>query len=73
MLFFTSTFKVIKSYKMRLAPSEWFRLNLGTRYKEFDKKWLLDNYADTKPIKLIRGFSKFALFTWHGEAVCTGD
>ena len=71
--FFTSTFKVIKSYKMRLAPSEWFRLNLGTRYKEFDKKWLLDNYADTKPIKLIRGFSKFALFTWHGEAVCSGD
>ena len=56
-----------------MAPSEWFRLNLGTRYKEFDKKWLLDNYADTKPIKLIRGFSKFALFTWHGEAVCSGD
>lgn len=71
--YFTSTFKVVKSHKLRVGPSEWFRINLGTRYKEFDKKWLVANNGLTVPVKLLRGFSKFALFSWHGEAVAKTD
>lgn len=68
---FTSNFKVVKSYKMRLGPSEWFRLKLNTGYKEFDKKWLLANEAlgATTKLKLLSKFSKFVIFSWHGEAI----
>lgn len=66
---FVTTFKVVKSRKLRIGPSEWFKFKISTGYKEFDKKWLLQNDAEALPIKYLRGWSTVAYITYHGEAV----
>ena len=71
---FVASCKVIKTRKMRLGPSEWFRFKLTTGYKEFDKKWLLNNNdAGASKLLYLRKFSKGVLFSWHGEAVATDN
>lgn len=71
---FTTSWLVLKTYRMRLAPGEWFKFNMSTKLKEFDKKWLLANdaYSIDQRIKLPAKYAKMALFTWHGEAVTKG-
>lgn len=70
---FVSTYKVVKTHRLRVGPGDWFKFKLNSGYKEFDKSWLTANNSETLPIRHMKGWSKTAVLTWHGElAMKTG-
>lgn len=71
---FCSQFMVLKKKTFKIPPGGWFKFKMDSGWNEFDNEWLNKNAALAAPIRHLRNWSKYMVFSWHGELVQkTGD